>query len=264
MCWRICSGMRASRRCVRLSVTSDVVVSNDCRETSLWSTMCVCVCFLCYRVCVWQVFSFLSNEWCFTREKKSYIACSVLLLVPAQFRWNKYGPKKEKKKESWLYFFFSWLPLQRLSSKRYKIHITSPNTTNKFRKTTLCSVDIVSSIDKERERERAHETSPNPNQIQMTNCNPSLVVVISTYINYFILIIFGYVRDFFRRWVPDVRLRHNRKKGFPSLLRDQDDFYSRRLYSRVSDCFTRPISSRPGGRISVILRESNDFNKTFT
>lgn len=57
--------------------------------------MCVCVFFVIGFVCGKCFRSFQMSEVFYARKKVIYIACSVLLLVPAQFRWNKYGPKKK-------------------------------------------------------------------------------------------------------------------------------------------------------------------------
>lgn len=95
----------------------------------------------------------------------------------------------------------------------------------------------------------------------MTNCSPSLFVVLTTYLNYIIMIAMGHLRDFYRRFVPDERSIVN-KNGFAPLLRDQDDFFNRRLFRRTRDCWNRPIASRPGAYIDVCLQESKDYNKT--
>ncbi len=40
-------------------------------------------------------------------------------------------------------------------------------------------------------------------------------------------------------------------------------FYHRYLYTRISDCWNRPIASCPGARMDVIERVSDDYNVTF-
>ena len=40
-------------------------------------------------------------------------------------------------------------------------------------------------------------------------------------------------------------------QGYGKLLNDFQDFYTRRLYNRIQDCFNRPISSAPGAWIQV-------------
>ena len=42
------------------------------------------------------------------------------------------------------------------------------------------------------------------------------------------------------------------RKGYGTLLNDFQDFYTRRLYNRIQDCFNRPICSAPGAWIQVL------------
>jgi len=50
--------------------------------------------------------------------------------------------------------------------------------------------------------------------------------------------------------------------GYAPLCRDFEDFYTRRLYHRIQDCFNRPIASAPNNWIDVVERVSPDSNKT--
>lgn len=88
--------------------------------------------------------------------------------------------------------------------------------------------------------------------------NPPRWAVFNSYAVSLVLVLLGYLSDLYRRFFPDER-QHNRgaeyKQGFATLLRDQDDFYIRRMYGRIRDCFTRPICSRPGSRIDVLCRD---------
>ena len=47
------------------------------------------------------------------------------------------------------------------------------------------------------------------------------------------------------------------------LYSDFESFYTRNLYTRVRDCFNRPICSVPGGEVALVDRESEDWNWTF-
>ena len=48
------------------------------------------------------------------------------------------------------------------------------------------------------------------------------------------------------------------------MLQDIDDFFSRRMYRRISDCWNRPIAGPPlAGTVAVMLRSSCDGNATF-
>ncbi len=70
------------------------------------------------------------------------------------------------------------------------------------------------------------------------------------------------------RYVSHTQRRKN--GNFPShdvtsyapLLKSFENFYTRRLYHRIQDCFNRPIASNPGAKIDVLERISFDGNKT--
>jgi serine palmitoyltransferase len=113
-------------------------------------------------------------------------------------------------------------------------------------------------------------------------------IALATYFSYAMLFVFGHLRDFFRGFFgtnkpPKVwrarlpaalsihlcsfdsrLLKHNhpRMQGLAPLCRDFEDFYTRRLYHRIQDCWNRPISSAPDAWIDVEERASNDGNKT--
>lgn len=95
------------------------------------------------------------------------------------------------------------------------------------------------------------------------------IVAYFVYISYAVLIFMGHVRDFFA-----VVFQHGRylrrKTGVPSdniqvyapLLKSWENFFTRRLYSRIQDVFNRPISSNPGAVITVLERVSDDERKS--
>lgn len=82
---------------------------------------------------------------------------------------------------------------------------------------------------------------------------------LSTYSSYALLFVFGHLRDFFRSFSKSDQ---GTPKGYAPLCKDFEDFYIRRLYHRIQDCFNRPIASAPDAWIDVIERYSNDNNKT--
>ena len=88
--------------------------------------------------------------------------------------------------------------------------------------------------------------------------------LLTTYVSYLILIIFGHVRDFFgKRFKPD-RYKHLKAaNGYAALNSDFDNFYVRRLKLRLDDCFARPTTGVPGRFITLLDRTSKDFNETF-
>ncbi|KAL0478842.1 serine palmitoyltransferase [Acrasis kona] len=98
----------------------------------------------------------------------------------------------------------------------------------------------------------------------MTNCNPSLFTILTTYLNFLALLIFGHVRDFWRTYFVADSSSVVTPKGYAPLLKSFDDFYQRRMYTRIKDCWERPICSRPAAWIDIMERVSTDFNKTFT
>lgn len=73
---------------------------------------------------------------------------------------------------------------------------------------------------------------------------------LSTYFGYAVLIVFGYVRDFFGRTL--LRRRAGDGATRAPLLFDFDDFYTRRLYSRIADCWGRPIGGPAGAWIDLL------------
>ncbi|XVE56510.1 hypothetical protein DITRI_Ditri04bG0016300 [Diplodiscus trichospermus] len=87
------------------------------------------------------------------------------------------------------------------------------------------------------------------------------LTAITTYFSYGLLFVVGHFRDFFRKifdWWHASNLQ-----GYAPICLGHEDFYIRRLYHRIQDCFERPISSPPDAWIDVVERYSNDNNKTF-
>ncbi|XP_022770823.1 long chain base biosynthesis protein 2a-like [Durio zibethinus] len=86
------------------------------------------------------------------------------------------------------------------------------------------------------------------------------LTALSTYFSYGLLFAFGQFRDFFRKifdWWHASNLQ-----GYAPICLGLEDFYTRRLYLRIQDCFGRPISSAPDAWFHVVERYSNDNNKT--
>ncbi|ESQ31915.1 hypothetical protein EUTSA_v10004251mg [Eutrema salsugineum] len=86
------------------------------------------------------------------------------------------------------------------------------------------------------------------------------LTAVSTYFSYGLLFAFGQLRDFVRRFI-DWWLVSN-LQGYAPICLGHEDFYIRRLYHRIQDCFERPISSAPDAWFDVVERYSNDNNKT--
>mmetsp|Transcript_21706 Transcript_21706/g.48035 ORF Transcript_21706/g.48035 Transcript_21706/m.48035 type:complete len:658 (-) Transcript_21706:2725-4698(-) len=93
----------------------------------------------------------------------------------------------------------------------------------------------------------------------------------TTYFGYAVLILCGHIRDLFAKILGQGRyLRDTDNSPYPSddirwyapLLSSWENFYTRRLYHRIQDCFNRPVASNPGANIRVLERVSSDGNKT--
>ena len=93
---------------------------------------------------------------------------------------------------------------------------------------------------------------------------PPYYYLLTTYVSYLILIIFGHVRDFFGKRFRKERYRHlQARDGYAPLNSDFDNFYVRRLKMRINDCFARPTVGVPGRFISLVDRKSDDHNLHF-
>ncbi|KAF2279964.1 serine palmitoyltransferase 2 [Westerdykella ornata] len=93
---------------------------------------------------------------------------------------------------------------------------------------------------------------------------PPMYFLITTYISYLILIVFGHVRDFFGKRFRKQHYSHLAEQdGYAPLNSDFDNFYTRRLKMRINDCFSRPTTGVPGRFITLLDRKSDDGNNTF-
>jgi serine palmitoyltransferase len=93
---------------------------------------------------------------------------------------------------------------------------------------------------------------------------PPYYYLLTTYISYLVLIIFGHVRDFFGKRFKPQHYRHLKPaNGYAALNSDFDNFYVRRLKMRINDCFGRPITGVPGRYVTLIDRKTEDYNEHF-
>ena len=53
------------------------------------------------------------------------------------------------------------------------------------------------------------------------------------------------------------------RQGYAALNSDFDSFYTRRLKTRIDDCFSAPVTGIPGRTITLLDRKSDDYNNTF-
>ncbi|CAG0888837.1 unnamed protein product [Darwinula stevensoni] len=95
---------------------------------------------------------------------------------------------------------------------------------------------------------------------------PPLLIAFFTYVGYAILVIFGYIKDFYRKigLVNHLQTTDPREKeGYVPLYSSFESFYTRNLYRVIRDCFNRPICSVPGAEITLKDRVSHDYGWTF-
>ncbi|RDW94851.1 serine palmitoyltransferas-like protein 2 [Coleophoma crateriformis] len=93
---------------------------------------------------------------------------------------------------------------------------------------------------------------------------PPFYYLLTTYISYLVLIIFGHVRDFFGKRFRAEHYKHLKAaNGYAALNDDFDNFYVRRLKMRINDCFARPITGVPGRYMTLLDRKTDDFNEHF-
>jgi serine palmitoyltransferase len=113
---------------------------------------------------------------------------------------------------------------------------------------------------------------------------PPYYILLSTYISYLILICIGHVRDFVGKRLNPSSYKHLMPhdvscvsarffwgsnltpvaQGYAPLNSDFDSFYTRRLKTRLDDCFSNPITGVAGRTVLVLDRHSDDFNRSHT
>ncbi|CAH7668877.1 serine palmitoyltransferase, partial [Phakopsora pachyrhizi] len=90
---------------------------------------------------------------------------------------------------------------------------------------------------------------------------------LTTYFSYLLLFLIGHVRDAIgKRLFPkdyEQLMPHN---GYAALNSDFGSFFTRRVKSKLDDCFSRPVTGPPGRTIKLLDRTSLDycFNFKFT
>ncbi|EPQ51968.1 PLP-dependent transferase [Gloeophyllum trabeum ATCC 11539] len=94
--------------------------------------------------------------------------------------------------------------------------------------------------------------------------DPPYYVLFTTYVSYIILILFGHVRDFTRKYFNPGEFKHLiPHDGYAPITSDFDSFYTRRLKARIDDCFSYPVTGVAGRTIVLNERKSKDYNRTF-
>ncbi|WFD26110.1 serine C-palmitoyltransferase [Malassezia nana] len=94
--------------------------------------------------------------------------------------------------------------------------------------------------------------------------SPSYWTVMTTYMIYIILILFGHVRDYIGCRLYPLDFAHLRENnGYAALNSDFDSFFTRRLKTRIDNCFERPVTGVCGRTVVMLERKSNDYNRHF-
>ena len=107
------------------------------------------------------------------------------------------------------------------------------------------------------------QEEPHPHELELP-----FFAAYTTYLGYAVLIFCGHIRDLLAKLFGGRYLRSatafasDNLDLYAPLLKSWENFYTRRLYHRIQDCFNRPIASNPGATIQVLERVSNDGNKT--
>ncbi|URE34964.1 Serine palmitoyltransferase [Musa troglodytarum] len=86
------------------------------------------------------------------------------------------------------------------------------------------------------------------------------LTALTTFFGYILLIAIGLLRDLVCKlldWSKSDELM-----GYAPICPPFEDFYTRRIYHRIQDCFGRPIASAADAWIDVVELQSNDNDKT--
>ncbi|KZV75638.1 PLP-dependent transferase [Peniophora sp. CONT] len=101
--------------------------------------------------------------------------------------------------------------------------------------------------------------------LQFVENDPPYWVLITTYISYLFLIVMGHIRDFCGKRLYPASYKHLQPSdGYAPLNSDFDSFYTRRLKTRIDDCFSVPVTGVPGRTIMTYDRDTEDYNLTMT
>ena len=94
----------------------------------------------------------------------------------------------------------------------------------------------------------------------------SVFTVLTTYFGFATLTLFGYLRDLVGRLTGKSRyvteLRSSEDAAQARIVRGWERFYTRRMFNRIQDCWSRPVVGRPSTWITLAERCSTDGQKT--
>lgn len=94
---------------------------------------------------------------------------------------------------------------------------------------------------------------------------PPYLIHLATLLSYLILIIIGHIRDFFGKiFKPQDYEDLVEKDGYAPWYDGFENFYVRRLKTRIDDCFARPVHGAPGRYIKCFERVRKDKDYTYS
>ncbi|KAI9226411.1 MAG: pyridoxal phosphate-dependent transferase [Piptocephalis tieghemiana] len=108
----------------------------------------------------------------------------------------------------------------------------------------------------------AQQHAPQPPPLELEKV--PLFTLLTTYLSYAILILTGHIRDFFGiLFNPTYYAFLSEQNGYAPIISQFESLYTRRLYYRIRDCFSRPVTGVPGRTINVLDRTTSDYNHTY-
>ncbi len=103
------------------------------------------------------------------------------------------------------------------------------------------------------------------NGVSSVHCHqpdvPGALIVALCYANYGYIILIGHLRDALGRLLRRSRYYYPTTPGYAPLFKSWENFYTRRLYHRIQDCWNRPIAGSPGAHVDLVCRKTNDGMK---
>ncbi|PRP81534.1 hypothetical protein PROFUN_10896 [Planoprotostelium fungivorum] len=147
------------------------------------------------------------------------------------------------------------------NQKQSNGHAASPK-----QKQELPVEDQISFEDSHGEKTTVEASVTKPSIEDIFEEHVSFLDIALIYLCYGIILVCGYGRE----WTEKLLIRFGfikgfvpNKKGYAPLFKPLDIFWLRRNYQRIRDLFERPISTKPGAYIDVMIRESDDGNATY-
>ncbi|XP_071079011.1 serine palmitoyltransferase 2-like [Haliotis cracherodii] len=92
-----------------------------------------------------------------------------------------------------------------------------------------------------------------------------LLVAIITYLAYGILVVIGHIKEYYRVYIKWEKRAGNEPglEDFVPLYASWESFYTKNVFRRIKDCWTRPISSCAGANFEVLELVTHDYGWNF-